>query len=104
MRYYRTGICGVAAFALLAGCSGNVASPSGSPLSAADAASWHGGAIGAPLSRHSDGRLHGLPAPQTAKDGIYVSEFSRQKRCWISKKARKEARAVLHGSVDFVGR
>ena len=75
MRYYRTGICGVAAFALLAGCSGNVASPSGSPLSAADAASWHGGAIGAPLSRHSDGRLHGLPAPQTAKDGIYVSEF-----------------------------
>jgi hypothetical protein len=75
MRFYRTGICGVSAFALLAGCSGNVASPSTSPLSATRAASWRGDAIGAPAIRHSDGALHGLPAPQAAKDGIYVSEF-----------------------------
>ncbi len=104
MRFDRTGICGVAAFALLAGCSGNVASPSTSPLSATGAASWRGDAIGAPAIRRSDGALHGLPAPQAAKDGIYVSEILRHKRLWLSKEKRKEAQAVLHGALDFVGR
>jgi hypothetical protein len=64
MRFRRTGLCSVAALALLAGCSSNATSPATSASTV-----W-------PLVRfHGDGKLHGVPAPKSAQNGIYVSEY-----------------------------
>lgn len=74
MRFCCYGLCGIAALAVLAACSGSVASPPAA--SSGFGAPLPNEPIGLPKLIVRDGRLHGVPAPASAASGLYVSEFS----------------------------
>lgn len=88
MRFRRTGLCAAAAVALLAGCSGNNASPIATSPFDAGTVAWHGGPVGA-LVRHWDGKLHGVQAPASAMKGLYVSQYSATNILGYSAKNKK---------------